>query len=112
MKPPKENVYDLIYQIVYRIPKGKVTSYGAIAKCLGLKSGARLVGYAMNVSHGIPDLPAHRVVNRNGVLTGKHHFSEPSEMQDNLEKEGIIVINDQIADFKLHFWDPSTLAEY
>ena len=111
MKPIKENLYDLIYQIVQQIPEGKVTSYGAIANCLGLKSGARMVGYAMNVSHTVQGIPAHRVVNRNGMLTGKHHFSDPEEMQKRLEKEGHEVINDQIVDFKKRFWDPSTLAD-
>lgn len=111
-KPPKENIYDLIYQIVSQIPEGRITSYGAISNCLGIKSGARMVGYAMNVSHGIHGLPAHRVVNRNGVLTGKHHFADPSEMQKRLEKEGIKVIDDQVVDFKTHFWDPATLADF
>lgn len=110
MKPTKENLYDLIYQIVFKIPTGRVTSYGAIANCLGIKSGARMVGYAMNASHTIEGLPAHRVVNRNGVLTGKHHFQEPEEMQKRLENEGIEVINDQIVDFKKRYWDPSEMG--
>ncbi|HSJ69663.1 MAG TPA: MGMT family protein [Anditalea sp.] len=110
MKPTKENLYDLIYQIVFKIPQGRVTTYGAIANSLGIKSGARMVGYAMNVSHIIKDLPAHRVVNRNGVLTGKHHFNDPEEMQKKLEYEGVEVINDQIVDFKTLFWDPSEIG--
>jgi methylated-DNA-protein-cysteine methyltransferase-like protein len=84
-----------------------VTSYGAIANYLGLKSGARMVGYAMNASHGEKDVPAHRVVNRNGMLTGKHHFSGSNEMEELLKKEGIRVEKDQILDFEAHFWDPS-----
>lgn len=110
MKPTKENIYDLIYQIVFKIPKGRVTSYGAIANCLGIKSGARMIGYAMNASHTIEGLPAHRVVNRNGVLTGKHHFKDAEEMQKRLEQEGIEVDNDQIVDFKKRYWDPSEMG--
>ena len=109
MKTEKENYFDLVYQVVRLIPKGKVTSYGAIANYLGLKSGARMVGYAMNASHTQPDIPAHRVVNRNGILTGKHHFSNPSEMEMLLSKEGIKVIHDKIQDFEKHFWDPNEL---
>lgn len=105
----KENYFDLVYQVVRLIPVGKVTTYGAIANCLGIKSGARMVGYAMNASHSLENVPAHRVVNRNGVLTGKHHFEHPEQMKDLLEKEGIVVIEDQIQDFTSHFWDPSTL---
>ncbi|PRY86192.1 MGMT family protein [Mongoliibacter ruber] len=109
MKKSKENHFDLIYQVVQLIPKGKVTSYGAIANYLGLKSGARMVGYAMNASHTQPDIPAHRVVNRNGVLTGKHHFSNPGEMQEKLEAEGLIIEQDQIKNFPNFFWDPNDL---
>ena len=89
------------------IPKGRVTSYGAIARCIGSGLSARVVGYAMNASHAASrSVPAHRVVNRNGLLTGKHHFSNPFRMQELLEKEGIIVMNDQITEFDKHFWDP------
>ncbi|WP_373494928.1 MGMT family protein [Aquiflexum sp.] len=109
MKTEKENYFDLVYQVVRLIPKGKVTSYGAIANYLGLKSGARMVGYAMNASHIQTDVPAHRVVNRNGVLTGKHHFSNPSEMEMLLSKEGVKVIHDKIQNFEDHFWDPNNL---
>ncbi|WP_194972722.1 MGMT family protein [Aquiflexum lacus] len=109
MKTEKENYFDLVYQVVRLIPRGKVTSYGAIANYLGLKSGARMVGYAMNASHIGTDVPAHRVVNRNGVLTGKHHFSSPSEMETLLSKEGIEVIQDKIQNFEDHFWDPNKL---
>lgn len=105
----KENYFDLVFQVVKQIPKGRVTSYGAIANYLGLKSGARMVGYAMNASHSDPAIPAHRVVNRNGLLTGKHHFSTPTLMQELLESEGIIVENDQIIHFDQHFWDPTLL---
>ena len=106
MKTEKENYFDLVYQVVRLIPKGRVTSYGTIANYLGLKSGARMVGYAMNACHSQPDVPAHRVVNRNGLLTGKHHFSPPERMQQLLESEGIRVVSDKIQDFNLHFWNP------
>jgi methylated-DNA-protein-cysteine methyltransferase-like protein len=109
MEKSKENHFDLVYQVVRLIPEGKVTSYGAIASYLGLKSGARMVGYAMNASHTQMDIPAHRVVNRNGVLTGKHHFSHPEEMQQKLEAEGLQIEKDQIKDFNTHFWDPNEL---
>lgn len=102
----KGNIFDLIYQVVRLIPKGKVTTYGAIASYLGLKSGARLVGYAMNSAHGIPGLPAHRVVNRVGVLTGKHHFQYPTTMQELLEGEGITIKEDKILNFGSYFWNP------
>jgi methylated-DNA-protein-cysteine methyltransferase related protein len=102
------NSYSYIYEVVKLIPYGRVTSYGAIAKCLGMSSGARLVGYAMNQSHGMPDIPAHRVVNRNGLLTGKHHFGHPDRMQELLEAEGVLVKDDQVLDFARLFWDPST----
>ncbi|MEW6774091.1 MAG: MGMT family protein [Bacteroidota bacterium] len=99
--------YLKVYDIVRKIPYGRVTSYGAIAKCLGAAKSSRLVGYAMNLSHQFdPSLPAHRVVNRNGVLTGKHHFKTPTLMQELLESEGIIVKNNQIQNFKEVFWNP------
>lgn len=101
------NAFDLIYQVVREIPQGRVTSYGAIAAYLGMKGGARMVGWAMNASHALPDVPAHRVVNRNGVLTGKNFFGG-DRMQELLASEGIRVQNDQILEFKTHFWDPST----
>ena len=100
------NAFDLIYQVVREIPPGRVTSYGAIAAYLGMKGGARMVGWAMNASHGLPDVPAHRVVNRNGVLTGKNFFGG-DRMQELLQSEGIRVQNDQIIHLKDHFWDPS-----
>lgn len=96
-----------MYEIVVKIPFGRVTSYGAIAKALGAVNSSRLVGYAMNDSHKFrPDIPAHRVVNRNGLLTGKHHFSTESSMQALLEAEGILVIEDKIIAFQELFWDP------
>ncbi|WP_143962333.1 MGMT family protein [Litoribacter populi] len=108
MKSNKENLYANIYEIVRLIPEGKVTTYGAIAKAIGLGSGARVVGYAMNASH-TENVPAHRVVNRNGQLTGKHHFPHATTMEDLLKKEGVKVVADQIVDFEQHFWDPASL---
>ncbi len=99
--------FDSVFQVVKLIPHGRVTSYGAVASYLGTKKSSRTVGYAMNASHSIPGIPAHRVVNRNGQLTGKMHFANPTEMEESLRKEGIIVENDQIVDFKTLFWDPS-----
>ncbi len=98
-----ENVYD----VARLIPRGRVTSYGAIAKYLGSGQSARMVGYAMNLSGvQIPPVPAHRVLNRNGMLTGKHHFGSPDFMQKLLEKEGVKVVKDQVVDFERLFWDP------
>lgn len=106
-KPNKENIYDAIYDIVRAVPKGRITSYGAVAAAIGVTSGARVVGYAMNMSFGTkPKVPAHRVVNRNGMLTGKHHFSPPEKMQELLEREGIRVKGDKVVDFESLFWDP------
>lgn len=104
----RENFFENVYEVVKLIPKGKVTSYGAIANYLGAKRSARLVGYAMNASHLQKKLPAHRVVNSSGLLTGKHHFGDPNRMQQLLEEEGIRVENDRIINFKEHFWDPNT----
>lgn len=96
-----------VYQVVRLIPKGRVSSYGAIAKYLGAKGSARAVGYAMNASHKAkPKVAAHRVLNRNGMLTGKHHFETPFLMQELLEKENIKIKNDTVIDFKKLFWDP------
>jgi methylated-DNA-protein-cysteine methyltransferase-like protein len=103
--------FDSVFQVVKLIPKGRVTSYGAIAAYLGAKKSSRTVGYAMNASHSIPGIPAHRVVNRNGQLTGKMHFSTPTEMEELLQKEGVVVESDQIIDFKELFWDPSVELE-
>ncbi|MEY4596045.1 MAG: hypothetical protein RLZZ506_460 [Bacteroidota bacterium] len=96
-----------VYDVVRLIPHGKVTSYGAIANYLGAKQGARMVGWAMNASHVLSDVPAHRVVNRVGLLSGKNHFEHPEYMQELLTLEGIRVINDQIQDFQKVFWDPA-----
>ena len=100
------NFFDKVYEVARLVPFGRVTSYGAIAKYLGASRSARMVGYAMNGSHG-KDVPAHRVVNRKGLLTGKHHFEGTNLMQQLLENEGIQVIENQIQDFKNLFWDPS-----
>ncbi len=101
------SLYDAIYDVVRLVPRGRVTSYGAVAAAIGARSGARVVGYAMNLSHGArPKVPAHRVVNRIGMLTGKHHFSPPEQMQQLLEKEGIKVEADKVVDFDKLFWDP------
>lgn len=106
MSIDKVNYFDLVYQVVREIPKGRVTTYGTIAHYLGLKSGARMVGYAMNAAHSMPDVPAQRVVNRQGLLTGKHHFETPTRMQELLEADGVKVENDQVQDFEKIFWDP------
>ncbi len=100
-----KNIFEDTYEVVRLVPRGRVTSYGAIAAYLGMKSGARMVGWAMNGSHGLK-VPAHRVVNRNGMLTGKHFFETPRRMQELLEKEGIEVVNDKIMNFRKVFWDP------
>ena len=100
--------FDDVFAVVRLIPKGRVTSYGAIARYLGTGKSARLVGWAMNASHSTdPGIPAHRVLNRNGMLTGKHHFGTPETMQRLLEAEGIAVQNDQVRDFKARYWDPN-----
>jgi methylated-DNA-protein-cysteine methyltransferase-like protein len=99
--------YEQVYQVVRQIPEGRVTSYGAIARYLGTTGSARMVGWALNVSHKImPHVPAHRVVNRNGLLTGKLHFGGQSVMQELLENEGIVVKNNGIVHFDHYFWDP------
>ncbi len=101
--------FDKVYAVVRQIPHGRVTSYGAIAAYLGSKGSSRMVGWAMNHSHKAdPGIPAHRVVNRNGVLTGKHHFGGPAMMQQLLENEGIRIIDDRVANFEQVFWDPAT----
>lgn len=100
------NFFERVYAVARKIPYGKVTSYGAIAKALGSGRSARMVGWAMNASHNLEDVPAHRVVNRKGLLTGKHHFDGTNLMQQLLESEGIIVIDSQIQDFKSVFWEP------
>ena len=101
-----EKFFDQVYDVVKRIPYGKVTTYGAIAKYLGSTKSARIVGWAMNNSHQYNNIPAHRVVNRNGLLTGKHHFPGENLMEDLLKKEGISVRNNRIENFTDVFWDP------
>jgi len=102
-----DNFFALVYEVARQIPKGRVTSYGAIAASLGTKLSARMVGWAMNGCRGArPRVPAHRVVNRMGVLSGKHHFADPDEMERLLKKEGVKVKNDQVVDFEKLFWDP------
>lgn len=103
-----KDFFNLVYQVCREIPEGRVTSYGAIAKYLGAARSSRMVGWAMNNAHNqTPKVPAHRVVNRNGQLTGKIHFSTPFQMQELLEQEGIKVENETVKAFKKHFWDPS-----
>lgn len=100
--------FEKVYQVVIQIPYGRVTSYGAIARYLGTGGSARMVGWAMNASHNNPEqLPAHRVVNRNGLLTGKRHFGGAELMQQLLESEGVVIIDSQIVNFDSCFWDPA-----
>lgn len=104
--------FEKVYAVVELIPYGRATSYGAIARYLGAGGSSRMVGWAMNASHDIlQHVPAHRVVNRNGLLTGKHHFGGPDTMKELLESEGINIENDQIINFKDIFWDPSKELE-
>jgi methylated-DNA-protein-cysteine methyltransferase related protein len=106
---PNDGYFERVYDVVRQIPFGKVTSYGAIAEYLGGKGGARMVGWAMNSSHQTdPDLPAHRVVNRNGMLTGKHHFGGSDTMQQLLENEGLYIEDGCITEFEKHFWKPGS----
>ena len=106
-----ENFFERVYAVARQIPYGKVTSYGAIAKALGTAHSARMVGWAMNASHNMEDVPAHRVVNRKGLLTGKLHFDGTNLMQQLLENEGIEVVDNQIVDFEKHFWTPEVRQE-
>ena len=102
-----EDFFQNVFDVVRLIPKGRVTNYGAIAKYLGTARSSRMVGWAMNAAHSQKKkVPAHRVVNRNGELTGKHHFATPFLMQELLEKEGIKIKKDKIIDFKKHYWEP------
>ena len=98
--------FQRVYEVVRQVPYGRVTSYGAIARYPGTARSARVVGWAMNQSHGMEDVPAHRVVNRNGLLTGKHHFGGTRLMQQLLENEGVRVVENQVVDFRRHYWDP------
>ena len=102
-----KSFFERVYKVVKKIPHGKVTTYGLIANHLGAFKSARMVGYAMNSSHKYSDVPAHRVVNRNGLLTGRHHFSGSRLMQELLENEGAIVIDNKIDNFNEILWDPS-----
>ncbi len=106
MKAENENFFERVYEVVRQIPYGQVTSYGAIAKALGAARSARMVGWAMNAAHGKEDVPAHRVVNRVGMLTGKHHFDGTNLMQQLLESEGVKVKNNQVVQFEKLFWKP------
>jgi methylated-DNA-protein-cysteine methyltransferase-like protein len=106
METASDNFFERVYAVARRIPYGKVTSYGAIAKVLGSARSARMVGWAMNAAHNLEDVPAHRVVNRKGLLTGKHHFDGTNLMQQLLESEGIVVVNNQIMDLESVFWEP------
>jgi len=107
MKKESQNFFQKVYDVARLIPYGRVTSYGAIANYLGAVRSARMVGWAMNGSALKEDIPAHRVVNRNGVLTGKHHFQGTNLMQQLLENEGVEVKENQIVDFQKYFWDPA-----
>jgi methylated-DNA-protein-cysteine methyltransferase-like protein len=105
--------FEDVFDVVRQIPSGRVTSYGAIARYLGTRSSARMVGWAMNASHmATTPVPAQRVVNRNGILSGKHHFPTPTMMEELLIKEGINVENDKIVDFASFYWDPATELKF
>lgn len=105
-KSDKSDFFERVYRVAERIPEGRVTSYGAIAKAIGAPRSARMVGYAMNASINRPEVPAHRVVNRIGMLTGKHYFQGSKLMQQLLENEGVRVENDCVVNFDQHYWDP------
>jgi methylated-DNA-protein-cysteine methyltransferase-like protein len=100
------NFFNDVYDVVRLIPQGRVTTYGAIAKYLGAARSSRMVGWAMNASHSQPDIPAHRVVNRQGMLTGKMMFAYPMQMQELLESEGVRVVNDKVVEFERVLWEP------
>ncbi len=102
----KSQFFEDVHEVVRLVPTGRVTTYGAIAAYLGLRSGARMVGWAMHSAHVLKNVPAHRVVNRNGLLTGKHHFGNPDQMQRLLEAEGVRVVNDQVQNFDKLLWEP------
>jgi methylated-DNA-protein-cysteine methyltransferase-like protein len=104
-----QSFFEDVWDVVRQIPPGRVTTYGSIAKYLGTNMSARMVGWALNSAHYVhPPIPAQRVVNRMGMLSGKAHFNPPSSMQEALEKEGLVIKDDIIQDFEKHFWDPST----
>jgi methylated-DNA-protein-cysteine methyltransferase-like protein len=102
----KQNFYGDVYEVVKLVPRGRVTSYGAIARYLGTGMSARMVGWAMNACHGLKDVPAHRVVNSQGLLTGKGHFGSPTAMEKRLAREGVKVVKDKVVDFEKRLWDP------
>jgi methylated-DNA-protein-cysteine methyltransferase-like protein len=102
----KYSFFENVFEVAKLVPRGRVTSYGAIAAYLGLRSSARMVGWAMNAAHTDKKVPAHRVVNSQGLLTGKHHFVPPSAMEERLKKEGVKVLKDKVVDFEKLFWDP------
>ena len=106
MAKDHSNFFNDVYEVVKLVPPGRVTSYGAIAVYLGTKGSARMVGWAMNASHTLDDVPAHRVVNRSGLLTGRHHFQTPTIMQEMLEAEGVIIENDKVKNFSQVYWEP------
>ncbi len=103
----KANFFEDVYEVVKLIPTGHWTSYGAIAQYLGAKGSARMVGWAMNSAHSLPEVPAHRVLNRNGMLSGKQHFNPPGKMQELLEKEGLKIMKDKVANGPDSYWDPN-----
>jgi len=108
----QRNFFQEVHEVVRLVPEGRVTTYGAIAHYLGARHGARMVGWAMMAAHTANEyVPAHRVINRNGLLTGKHHFATPTAMQEALEAEGVTVLKDQVQDFKTRFWDPAAELE-
>lgn len=108
METQKPSFFDQVYAVVRQIPEGRITSYGAIARYLGSPQSARMVGWAMNASHSQPDIPAHRVVNRKGLLTGKHHFGGTHLMEQLLMEEGVAIQNDAVLHFDQHYWDPQS----
>ncbi len=103
----KNSFFEDVWDVVRLIPKGRVTTYGTIANYLGTRMSARMVGWAMNAAHVLGDVPAQRVVNRNGMLSGKAHFGSPTRMQELLEADGVEVLNDTVQDFQTRFWDPA-----
>lgn len=107
MSSKQQNFFSDVYEVVKLIPFGRVSSYGAIAQYLGAAGSARMVGWAMNASHTMPEIPAHRVVNRNGLLSGRHQFAEPDQMEKLLKAEGVEVAGNQVKRFKELFWDPA-----
>ncbi len=107
-----ESFFEQVFDVVRQVPKGRVTTYGAMAVALGTKLSARMVGWAMNAAHNVrPQVPAQRVINRNGMLSGKMHFETPTQMQELLAKDGVQVVDDKVVDFEKRFWDPAVELE-